>query len=166
MQLDLQHMIVVQACKQARHNRRCVVEWHPHLWRCEAQLPACPACASAGNRTRITSMATMYSTTRPPMQLHLQMHRGEGTLAHFPHARPHRKQCILLIGHRCSHTCRLVPAFVHCRSVHMCACTTPPTAMQWPHLFDVARPAVSGSTGCIGRESNPGHIDGNDVFYH
>jgi hypothetical protein len=24
----------------------------------------------------------------------------------------------------------------------------------------------SSSSACISRESNPGHIDGNDVFYH
>ncbi len=26
--------------------------------------------------------------------------------------------------------------------------------------------SVNGARKCISRESNPGHIDGNDVFYH
>ena len=61
--------------------------------------------ASAGNRTRVTSMATMYSTTRPLM---------------------------LLIARQ------------------------PLASMLAP----------KGHADCISRESNPGHIDGNDVFCH
>ena len=47
---------------------------------CPCPRPSCAvpirghAIASAGNRTRVTSMATMYSTTRPLMLLHVFWH--------------------------------------------------------------------------------------------
>ena len=50
-----------------------------HEGRSRLHLSVCMAaqkCASAGNRTRVTSMATMYSTTRPLMLMKCPIVRG------------------------------------------------------------------------------------------
>ena len=50
-----------------------------HEGRSRLHLSVCMAaqkCASAGNRTRVTSMATMYSTTRPLMLLRTVVEAG------------------------------------------------------------------------------------------
>jgi hypothetical protein len=37
--------------------------------------------------------------------------------------------------------------------------------LRWP-ACNSNQPAIAKYANCISRESNPGHIDGNDVFYH
>ena len=64
----------VYTCVHARHPRRRCNGPTSLTW--PGRLPGWLPGASAGNRTRVTSMATVYSTTRPPMQWHVQMHRG------------------------------------------------------------------------------------------
>ena len=94
--------------------------------------------ASAGNRTRVTSMATMYSTTRPPM---LGAMLFTGTTMQ------------LVLGH--THTPGGFPR------VHV------PAEQVRTALADAfTLPPSQATPICIGRESNPGHIDGNDVFCH
>ena len=49
----------------------------PQQWQANAFLGQFwPNCASAGNRTRVTSMATMYSATRPLMLCYVGWHCG------------------------------------------------------------------------------------------
>ena len=38
--------------------------------------------------------------------------------------------------------------------------------LQALHIFQLCLNLVYKQKKCISRESNPGHIDGNDVFYH
>ena len=38
--------------------------------------------------------------------------------------------------------------------------------LQSLHIFQLCLNLVYKQKKCISRESNPGHIDGNDVFYH
>ena len=60
------HTGVVDVCVCVCWLSACIFRWF-----CLRQAHECNAAksASAGNRTRVTSMATMYSTTRPLMQL-------------------------------------------------------------------------------------------------
>ena len=99
------------------------------------------ACASAGNRTRVTSMATMYSTTRPPMLVIVV--------------------CINCIDH--PPTPLEGPRHTHVCGAKHAHCLYAPSA----HARGVSpMPPSCERTQCIGRESSPGHIDGNDVLYH
>ena len=65
-------MLPRSAANIQEHHLYMVAAHVPGAWRIEALRPFTGKCssmdASAGNRARVTSMATMYSTTRPLMQ--------------------------------------------------------------------------------------------------
>ena len=127
--------------------------------------------ASAGNRTRATSMATMYSAARPLMQpVHVMCTVWKQTpcLCSLSLWRPAviisgGSSCVLISGTKKTH-CGQRMAALTCdyRTRHQ----TPATLHERRQgsLSCGHRPASSDA--CISRESNPGHIDGDDVLCH
>ena len=80
----------------------------------------CSKNASAGNRTRVTSMATMYSTTRPLMQVTIGFNSYYfNSMAYFPSGRATHHKCKVCVkrgtfandtgdSNPCGHVCLCV----------------------------------------------------------
>ena len=154
---------------------------HDPLWNKKGKLHAH---ASAGNRTRVTSMATMYSATRPLMLLlemnlftrrctdpaFVQMHssvaaRPQASFKDHEFVQGTASSPEDLKGTWCS---GITPAQhaggpgFNPQRVHGCL----PDSISQQSTRPVSGSAVRFWKECISRESNPGHIDGNDVFCH
>ena len=148
------------------------------------------------HRTRVTSMATMYSATRPLMLIAAVWRRPSLQEALAERSRQtqqavatglqracgtqdcarSRGEARLLDGSTVRQQCsaRLFVASVMCPGRG----TKPPTSRAPRSRHTYSRQAMkrqrtrpSGTEReatliCISRESNPGHIDGNDVFCH